>query len=246
MAVIKTIELTKEFFHFRDFKRHLCRAVSNFNLQVRESEIFAFLGPNGAGKTTTINMLAGVISPTSGRIELFGQPFSHTAVELKKKIGYLPESPQLPQYYHVDELLSFYCRIFNIPIGKRRERIDEVLGDVGITSCKTQLIKNLSMGQKRCLGLALAIINNPALILLDEPTVYLDPIISEKIRKLLLKLKNQGCTVFISSHILSDVEKISDQFAIINNGKLIKKGSTQHLADKDKLEEIFLNIAKDE
>ena len=244
MIVIKTIGLTKEFVHSKGFKRQRCIAVNNFNLEVEAKEIFAFLGPNGAGKTTTINMLAGVISPTKGGIELFGQPFNYSNIQIKKKIGYLPESPQLPSYYHVSELLGFYSQIFDIPRRFQREKIDAVLEDVGILPQKNSLIENLSMGQRRCLGLAIALINDPSLLLLDEPTVYLDPIISEKIRTLLLRLKNQGSTIFISSHILSEVEKISDRFAIIHKGNLVQEGTVQHLADKGGLEELFLRITK--
>ena len=185
-------------------------------------------------------MLIGFLRPTSGEIKLFGKDFSHRDVSMKKYIGYLPESPHLHDYYRVYELLDFYYDIFHIPKHKQNEMTERILDEVGILAQRREWIKNLSMGQKRCLDLAATMINRPELLLLDEPTVYLDPIIIDKVRKLLVRLKNEGTTVFMSSHILSEAEKISDRFAIIKNGKLLEEGLTADLIKHSSLEEEFL------
>ena len=244
MQILETVGLTKQFSRFSLFGKREVRAVDSLNLQINKGEIFAFLGPNGAGKTTTINMLIGFIRPTSGEIKLFGNAFTYKDIEIKRRIGYLPEYLQLPDYYRVYELLELYCNIFNIAKSKHKDIIGQILEDVGICAQKKELIKNLSMGQKRSLGIAITLINKPELLLLDEPTVYLDPLMIENMRKLLLKLKNSGTTVFMSSHILSEAEKISDRFAIIKEGKLLEQGSTGELTKHISLEDEFLKKVK--
>ncbi|MFC1752700.1 ABC transporter ATP-binding protein [Thermoproteota archaeon] len=245
MPIIKTINLSKEFkrFAFSGIKK--VAALDALNLSIDRGEIFAFLGPNGAGKTTTLSMLAGFVVPSNGRIELFGKNFSHRDIDVKNRIGYLPESPHLPDYYRVCELLEFYCDIFFIPRNKRKDTIGKLLEEVGLHKQEHEWIKSLSMGQKRCLGLAVALINDPEIIFLDEPTVYLDPVVLEKIRKVLLKLKERGSTIFMSSHILSEVERISDRFAIIKEGRLLEEGTTVELIKHRSLEEEFLKMMKD-
>ncbi|MBL7198499.1 MAG: ABC transporter ATP-binding protein [Candidatus Omnitrophica bacterium] len=244
MLILETTKLTKQFIRFSLSGKVNVMAVDSLTLQINKGEIFAFLGPNGAGKTTTIKMLIGFTKPTSGEIKLFGQTFIFGDIRIKRRIGYLPESPQLADYYRVYELLEFYYDIFRIPKSKHKNITEQILEEVGIYAQQREWVKNLSMGQKRCLGLAVTLINNPELLLLDEPTVYLDPLIIEKIRKLLLKLKNNGTTVFMSSHILSEVEKISDRFAIIKQGKLLEQGFTHELTKHISLEEEFLKKVK--
>lgn len=244
MVVLETIKLTKKFKRFSLFDKVNVLALDSLTLKIDKGEILAFLGPNGAGKTTAIKMLIGFTQPTSGEIKLFGQRFAPNDVGIKKRIGYLPESPQLPDHYRVYELMEFYYEIFNMPKSKYSDMTEQLLDEVGIYAQQKEWIKNLSMGQKRCLGLAAALINSPELLLLDEPTVYLDPLIIEKIRKLLLKLKNNGTTIFMSSHILSEVEKISDKFAIIKQGRLLGQGPTNQLKGHTSLEEEFLKKVK--
>lgn len=246
MPILETTNLTKQFSAFYFLKKRTVKAIDNLSLKINKGEIFAFLGPNGAGKTTAIKMLIGFIRPTGGEIKLFNKPFTYKDIKIKKLIGYLPESPQLPIYYRVYELLEFYYRIFNIPRSRHKGISERILEDVGIKEQERELIKNLSMGQKRCLGLAIALINNPELLLLDEPTVYLDPLIIERVRRLLLKLKNNGTTIFMSSHILSEAEKISDRFAIIKKGKLLEQGYTRELMKHTSLEEEFLKKVKED
>lgn len=246
MSILETIKLTKQFKRYSFLKKAEIKAVDDLSLDINKGEILAFLGPNGAGKTTTIKMLIGFIKPTSGEIKLFGQNFSYSDIQIKKRIGYLAESPLLPDYYRVYELLEFYYSIFHISKSKYSQISEGILEEVGISGQQKEWIKNLSMGQKRCLGLALTLLHNPDLLLLDEPTVYLDPLIIEKIRNLLLKLKNNGTTIFMSSHILSEVEKISDRFAIIKKGKLLEQGYTQELIKHGSLEEEFLKKVKED
>jgi len=243
VAIVEVLGLNKKFNRFR---KSSVSAVEDLSFQINKGEIFAFLGPNGAGKTTVIKMLIGFTKPTRGEIKLFGQEFNSKDIQTKKRIGYLSESPQLSDHYRVYELLEYYCDIFDIPKLKRESLTDGLLEEVGIHSQKREWIKNLSMGQKRCLGLVAALINNPELLFLDEPTVYLDPLIIEKIRNLLIKLKDNGTTIFMSSHILSEVEKIADRFAIIKQGKLLEQGSTQELKKHISLEEEFLKKVKED
>lgn len=246
MLVLETRNITKQFSRFSLLGNGKVMAIDALNLEINKGEIFAFLGPNAAGKTTTIKMLIGFVRPTSGEIKLFGKTFSYKDIDIKRRIGYLPESPQLPSHYRVYELLEFYYQIFHIPKSRHKDITGQILDDVGISAQKKEWIKNLSMGQKRCLGLAISLINSPELLLLDEPTVYLDPIIIEKVRKLLLKLKNNGTTIFMSSHILSEAEKISDRFAIIKKGRLLEQGFTHELTKHISLEQEFLRKVKDE
>ena len=245
MAILETVNLTKAFRRNIFAEKNNIIAVENLSLKIERGEIFAFLGPNGAGKTTTIKMLIGFTEPTSGEINLFGKRFSHRDTEIKKHIGYLPESPQLADHYRVGELLEFYSKIFNVPKSKNKALTKDILEEVGILGKQKAWIKNLSMGQKRCLGLAVALINNPEILFLDEPTVYLDPLIIEKIRNLLLRLKENGTTIFVSSHILSEVEKICDKFAIIKDGRLLDQGLTSEIKNQKSLEEKFLEKVKE-
>lgn len=245
MTILEISGLTKNFRRSTIFERSDILAVDNLTLQINKGEVFAFLGPNGAGKTTTIKMLIGFTVPTSGEIKLFGKKFIPKDREVRARIGYLPESPQLSSYYRVHELMEFYCEIFDIPRPRQRGVVEQILEEVGISAQKKEWVNNLSMGQKRCLGLAVALINNPELLLLDEPTVYMDPLIIEKIRNLLLKLRNNGTTIFMSSHILSEVEKVCDRFAIIKQGRLLEQGSTMELKENISLEEEFLKKVKE-
>lgn len=236
--------LSKQFHRRHLFGKESINAVRDLCLSINQGEIFAFLGPNGAGKTTTINMLVGFLRPTSGTINIFGSVFSPKAIAIKRRIGYLPESVDLPSYYRVYELLELYCDLFFIARPQRKERIAQLLHELDLEGHYKKWIKDLSMGQKRCLGLASALVNDPDLLLLDEPTVYLDPIVLEKIRAVLLKLKKQGKTIFMSSHILSEVENLSDRFAIIKEGRLLKLGITQEAIRHRSLEEEFLETIK--
>lgn len=217
-------------------------AVKDLRLEVRKGEIFGFLGPNGAGKTTTINVLLGYIEPTSGSASLFGvdtrQPIA------RHKLGYLPELTYYYKFLTAEEILRFYAKLFQIPDDIAQERIDKVIKLVELEPVRNRLIKTYSKGMQQRVGLAQALINDPELLILDEPTSGLDPIGRMKIRQIIQRLKNNGKTVFFSSHELGEVETVSDRVAILNEGVLVEQGRVNDLLDKYKcnLEQVFLNV----
>jgi ABC-2 type transport system ATP-binding protein len=210
------------------------KAVDNLSLEVSEGEIFGFLGPNGAGKTTTIKMLLGIIFPSSGSAQILGKPAGDIGV--KREISYLPESPYFYEYMTGPELLDFYGRIFGISDSQRRHKIDELLHAVGLHKDQRKPLSQYSKGMLQRIGIAQALINDPKLLILDEPTSGLDPIAHMDIRDLILNLKAQGKTVFLSSHQLSDVEMVCDRVSILNRGKLLKVGQLCDLLAGGKVE----------
>ncbi|MGC9035135.1 MAG: ABC transporter ATP-binding protein [Verrucomicrobiia bacterium] len=217
-------------------------AVKDLSLEVQKGEIFGFLGPNGAGKTTTIDVLLGYVEPTSGTASIFGvdvrQPIA------RHKIGYLPELTYYYKFLTAEELLRFYAKLFQLPKSVMEERIDKVLKLVELDQVRHRLIKTYSKGMQQRVGLAQAIINDPELLILDEPTSGLDPIGRMKVRQIIQRLKNDGKTVFFSSHELGEVETVSDRVAILNEGVLVEQGRVDDLLEKYKcnLEQVFLNV----
>src|SRR5208282_5827679 len=185
---------------------------------VQAGEVFGFLGPNGAGKTTTMNVLLGFVNATAGSASIFGvdvrQPIA------RQRIGYLPELTYYYKFLNTEELLRFYARIFHIPRREREQRIGAVLKLVELEGARKRLIKTYSKGMQQRVGLAQALINNPDLLILDEPTSGLDPLGRMKVRSIIHRLKNEGKTVFFSSHELGEVETICDRIAIISEGQL--------------------------
>lgn len=245
-VVLETSGLTKEFKTRSFFSVRRVTAVDGLDLEIREGEVFGFLGPNGAGKTTTLNMLVGLTEPTSGAIRLFGRRFAGGAIEPLRRMGYLPETSGLPEYLSVVELLDFYAQIFGLTAeAERAGRLKDLLTQVGLLQERRSLLKNLSMGQRRLVDLALALINDPDLILLDEPTVYLDPLMVECFRSIVLALKKRGKTVFVCSHTLTLIEKLCDRVAIIDHGRLLKVGSKEDFLRLGSMEDEFLRIIKD-
>lgn len=202
-------------------------AVSNLNLEVKEGEIFGFLGPNGAGKTTTIKMLLGLAYPTSGQAWILGKPAGD--IEVKQSISYLPESPYFYDYMNGMELLDFYARLFGLSGAQRKEKIESLLKLVGLYHDRYKPLNQFSKGMLQRAGIAQALVNDPKLLIFDEPTSGLDPIAHSEIRDLILKLRDEGRTVFLSSHQLSDVELVCDRVAILNRGKLLKTGKLDEL-----------------
>src|ERR1700739_668093 len=217
-------------------------AVDGLNLKVLQGEVFGFLGPNGAGKTTTINALLGFVNATSGDARLFGvdvrQPIA------RQRIGYLPELTYYYKFLTAEELLRFYARIFGIPRRETERRIDELLKLVELDSARKRPIKSYSKGMQQRAGLAQALINNPDLLILDEPTSGLDPIGRMKVRQIIQRLKNDGKTVFFSSHELGEVETVCDRVAILNNGELKAEGRVTELVKQHQcnLEQVFLRV----
>src|SRR6516164_3514843 len=217
-------------------------ALKGLNLKVEAGEVFGFLGPNGAGKTTTMNVLLGFVNATSGDAYLFGVNV-HEPIA-RQRIGYLPELTYYYKFLTAEELLRFYARIFGIPRAEADRRIDQLLKLVELEHARKRPIKSYSKGMQQRAGLAQALINNPDLLILDEPTSGLDPLGRMKVREIIQRLKNEGKTVFFSSHELGEVETVCDRVAIINQGELKVEGRVADLVEQHQanLEKIFLNI----
>ncbi len=202
-------------------------ALTHLDLEVYRGEVFGFLGPNGAGKTTTLKLFTGLMRPSSGRSSIFGEdsldPVSH------RHIGYAPEDPFLYDSLTPDELLSFYCRLQGIPEGQREAEVTWALASVGLTEVRHLRIKAFSKGMKGRLAVAQALLGRPPLLFLDEPTSGQDPLARMAIRDLILWYRDNGGTVFLSSHILTDVERVCDRVAIMNRGRLVRLGSVEEL-----------------
>ena len=240
-AVVETKNLRVEF-PSREIGEKTKLAVNGLNLTVQSGEVFGFLGPNGAGKTTTMNVLLGFVNPTSGSASIFGvdvrQPIA------RQRIGYLPELTYYYKFLNTEELLRFYARIFRIPTAEREKRIDAVLKLVELEPARKRLIKTYSKGMQQRVGLAQALINDPDLLILDEPTSGLDPLGRMKVRQIIQRLKEQGKTVFFSSHELGEVETVCDRVAILHEGRLRVEGAVHDLVKQYQcnLEQIFLKI----
>jgi len=212
------------------------------DLRVHAGEVFGFLGPNGAGKTTTMNVLLGFVNATSGAAYLFGVNVREPIA--RQRIGYLPELTYYYKFLTAEELLRFYARIFGIPRAETERRIDHLLRLVELEHARKRPIRSYSKGMQQRVGLAQALINDPDLLILDEPTSGLDPIGRMKVREIIQRLKNEGKTVFFSSHELGEVETVCDRVAILHEGKLKIEGRVSELVQKYKcdLEKIFLQI----
>lgn len=195
------------------------RAVNNISFTINDNEILGFLGPNGAGKSTTMNMIAGYLPMTAGKVTIFGSDVSKEPVKAKKNLGYLPEIPPVYPDMRVKEYLSFCAGLKRIPVTKKSKEIARVMELLKITDVKDKLIKNLSKGYKQRVGFAQALLGNPKFLILDEPTVGLDPKQVAEVRSLIKDLKKEH-TVIFSSHILSEVSAVCDRVVIINKGDI--------------------------
>lgn len=200
------------------------RAVDDISLTIKKGEILGFLGPNGAGKSTTMNILTGYISATSGSVSVGGYDIMDSPREAKRLIGYLPEQPPLYYDMTVNEYLRFICDLKSVPLKQRRGQLDEILYLVKIGDMRDRLIKNLSKGYKQRVGVAQALVGNPQVLVLDEPTVGLDPKQIIEIRKLIGALRHEH-TIILSTHILQEVNAVCSTVAVINKGKLAASGS---------------------
>jgi ABC-2 type transport system ATP-binding protein len=218
---IRTEGLTKVY--STDFWKKGVLGLDDLNLEVETGSVFAFIGPNGAGKTTAIKLLTQLIFPSQGKIWVMGVP--STSRLSMKKIGFLPEQPRMYGYLSGREFLDFIARIFGLDPRIRKKKISELLAKVGLGSRGNMLIRKYSRGMMQRLGLAQAIINDPELLILDEPMASLDPLGRKDFRDLILDLKAQGKSIFFSSHILSDAEMVADRVGILNRGKLIQVGN---------------------
>jgi len=224
-VIVETRNLSKV---YRDFwGRQKVRALKALDLEIRRGEIFGLLGPNGSGKTTTIKLLLGLLFPTSGQALVFGR--EATDVSKNERLGYLPEESYLYRFLNAEETLDFYGRLFDMPADVRKKRTAELIHMVGLNAAKRRQLREYSKGMARRIGLAQALINDPELIILDEPTSGLDPIGTREIKDLILKLKAQGKTVLMTSHLLADVEDVCDRIAILHQGELKELGRVDSL-----------------
>ncbi|MEX1224446.1 MAG: ABC transporter ATP-binding protein [Pirellulales bacterium] len=213
---------------YRDFwGRQKVRALKALDLEVRRGEIFGLLGPNGSGKTTTIKMLLGLLFPTSGEALVFGK--DATDVTKNERIGYLPEESYLYRFLNAEETLDFYGRLFDMSTAERKKRTAELIDMVGLNWAKKRPLKEYSKGMTRRIGLAQALINDPELIVLDEPTTGLDPIGTREMKDLILRLRDEGKTVVMCSHLLADVQDVCDRIAILYQGELKELGRVDSL-----------------
>jgi ABC-2 type transport system ATP-binding protein len=224
-------------------KKEILKGVS---FSVAESEIFGYLGPNGAGKTTTLKCILGLIFPDRGKIEIFGQP--HLEPRAKERLGFLPENPYFYDYLTAREFLDFYAQLFRVKKDEREERVASLLNLVGMDRARDLQLRKFSRGMLQRIGLAQALVNEPSLVLLDEPLGGLDPLGRKEIRDIIIRLKAEGKTVFLCSHILQDIEMICDRVAIIVDGKILSQGPlTDLISEKILFTEITLSglAAKD-
>jgi ABC-2 type transport system ATP-binding protein len=231
------VEGLRKVFH-TPFRRRRVEAVKGVTFTVGRGEIFGFLGPNGAGKTTTLKMLVGLIRPTSGRARILGgEP---GAIDIMARVGFLPEQPYFYDYLKPTELLDTFGRIFGIPAAERRRRIDTLLDLVGLGDAKNRILRKFSKGMLQRVGIAQALLNDPELILLDEPMSGLDPVGRKEVIDLIASLKDQGKTVFFSSHILADIERLCDRVVILHKGEVRHAGTLEALLAQGDRKEILV------
>jgi ABC-2 type transport system ATP-binding protein len=222
-SVIETNRLVKTYGHVR--------ALKGVSLTVGPGQIFGLLGQNGAGKSTLIKILLGIVRKTDGDATLLGESAGNSGV--RKRVGYLPEDHQFPLYHSADSLLDFYGQLYGLGRSERRKKADEALEIVGLKTRKNDKIKTYSKGMKQRVGIAQSFFHDPDVIFLDEPTDGVDPVGRKEIRDLLLKLKDEGRTVFINSHLLGEVEMICDRVAIVHRGEMVREGTVGELTKQD-------------
>jgi ABC-2 type transport system ATP-binding protein len=241
-SVIQIRNLSKV---YRDFwGRSKVKALNSLSLDVKKGEVFGLLGPNGSGKTTTLKLLLGLLFPSEGEVTVLGKP-AHDVTK-NERIGYLPEESYLYRFLNADETLDFYGKLFDMPAARRRQRRDELIKMVGIEGARRRQLKEYSKGMTRRIGLAQALINDPELVLLDEPTSGLDPLGTRDMKDLIIKLREQGKTVVMCSHLLADVQDVCDRIAILYGGELKVIGGVQELLETTDETQLLTTSLKDE
>lgn len=211
------------------WRRRPYRALDNLTLSIEVGEVFGFLGPNGAGKTTTLKLLLQLIFPTAGRAEILGRPVGD--VTTRHRVGYLPENPSFYDYLTAEELLTYFAQLFGYSPVDRRQRVSMLLDRVGIGRERRFQLRKFSKGMVQRVGIAQALLNDPEVIFLDEPMSGLDPLGRRDVRALILELRDQGRTVFFSSHILADAEALCSRVAVLAGGRLAAQGRLSELTE---------------
>ena len=221
MPALAIYDLTKDF-PVGFWRKRPYRALDRLTLEVEAGDVFGFLGPNGAGKTTTLKLLMQLVFPSAGRAEILGRPIGDVSV--KRRIGFLPENPFFYDYLTAEELLTYFAGLFGYRGGARRARAGRLLDEVGIAAERRLQLRKFSKGMLQRVGIAQALLNDPELVILDEPMSGLDPLGRRDVRSLILRLRDRGCTVFFSSHVLSDAEALCSRVAILAKGRLVAAG----------------------
>ncbi len=227
MSAISTRALSKDYY-VGFWRPRPYRALDNLSIDVETGDVFGFLGPNGAGKTTTLKLLMQLVFPTSGEAAILGKPLGDVSV--RRRIGYLPENPYFYDHLTAEEVLDYYGRLFGMSAAERRQRVPATLDRLGIGAERRLALRKFSKGMLQRVGLAQAILNDPEVLFLDEPMSGLDPLGRRAVRALILELRDQGRTIFFSSHILSDAEALCSRVAIVAKGRLAAAGSLADLS----------------
>jgi ABC-2 type transport system ATP-binding protein len=231
MAAIEILDLEKTY-HVGFWRKRPKLALRPLRLTIEQGEVFGFLGPNGAGKTTTLKLLMGLVSPTAGSARILGLDFDDPQV--KAQIGFLPEQPYFYDYLTAEELLTYYAQLSGVPLKDRSKRVAEMLHRFGLADSARLQLRKFSKGMLQRLGLAQAILHDPKVVFLDEPMSGLDPMGRREVREMIRQMRNEGKTVFFSTHILSDAEALCDRVAIIHQGELRGVGSVAQLTSQAK------------
>jgi ABC-2 type transport system ATP-binding protein len=226
------------------FQRRSVVAVRDLNLQVAAGQIYGLLGPNGSGKSTTLKIILGLVTPTRGQAQIFGRDSDRVAS--RESVGFLPESPYFYKFLTGEETLRFYGKLCGLRGAVLKNRIEEMLALVGLTSARKRRLAGYSKGMLQRIGLAQALIQEPALLVLDEPTAGVDPAGAREIRDLILELKTRGITVLLSSHLLGQVQEICDRIGILANGVLVREGALSDLLGMENQTQFVLENARPE
>ena len=225
------------------FRRKSITAVRDLNLRVEAGEVYGLLGPNGSGKSTTLKIILGLASPTRGRTKIFGRDSS--LVESRQAVGFLPENPYFYKFLTGEETLRFFGKLCRVNGSRLKSRVRELLELVGLTNARDQRLSTYSKGMLQRIGLAQALINDPKLVVLDEPTAGVDPAGSRDIRNLIVDLKQRGITVLLSSHLLTQVQEICDRVGILARGVLVREGRLEELIAIENRSELVLENASE-
>jgi ABC-2 type transport system ATP-binding protein len=223
------------------FRRERVRAVKNLHLDVAPGQVYGLLGPNGSGKSTTLKILLGLVTPTAGSAEIFG--VDSRLFSSKEKVGFLPENPYFYKFLTAQETLEFYGKLCGMRGNLLRNRIEELLDLVGLTYARHRRVGGFSKGMLQRIGLAQALIQNPEMVILDEPTAGVDPAGSRQIRDLILDLKKRGITVLLTSHLLEQVQEVCDRIGILARGELVREGPLAELTSVENQTEYLVENA---